>query len=89
MSPVVTGLMGKSLARLSDTNLQMDVIILSSDDPNGRFAFPASSQELSVAEDYYSGDEASVSATFTVERRQGTDGTVQVSAVQNRLGQFR
>ena len=76
---VVTGIADRSLARLADTDLEMNVIILASDDPNGRFAFPASSQELSVAEDYYPGDEESVSTTYTVERRQGTDGTVQVS----------
>ncbi|KAL8615956.1 hypothetical protein ACOMHN_034632 [Nucella lapillus] len=75
---VVTGLSGRALARLASTDLRKNVVVLASDDPSGRFAFPATSQELSVAEDYYAGQEGTTSTSFTVERRQGTQGTVQV-----------
>ncbi|XP_076465121.1 adhesion G-protein coupled receptor V1-like [Babylonia areolata] len=75
---VVTGISGRGLARLADSGLQMDIVVLASDDPSGRFAFPTASQELSVAEDYDPGSEDSISTSFTVERRQGTQGTVQV-----------
>ncbi|KAK7486800.1 hypothetical protein BaRGS_00021947, partial [Batillaria attramentaria] len=75
---VLTGLADRSLARLGDINLRVQVVVLASDDPNGRFAFPSTSRELSVAEDFDPGDEAMTQTTFTVERRQGTQGTAQV-----------
>ena len=74
----MTGIADKALAQLSDTGLSQEVVIQASDDPNGRLAFPTASQELSVAEDFSPGNEISTSTIFTVERRQGTGGTVKV-----------
>lgn len=56
----------------------MDVVILASDDPYGRFAFLSTSKDLNIAEDYYAYREESTRVNFTIERRQGTQGTVQV-----------
>jgi hypothetical protein len=76
---VVSGLANRQLAQLSNTGLAVEVVVLASDDPNGTFAFPTTSQERKVAEDYDPGNEASAFTNFTVERRQGTTGSVQVT----------
>ena len=46
-------------------------------------AFDANARELSVAEDYYPGSEASAEATFIVDRRQGSLAEVRVSCFHN------
>ncbi|GFO30549.1 G-protein coupled receptor 98, partial [Plakobranchus ocellatus] len=67
-----------NLVSLSTSNLVATVLVLASDDPNGRMAFNAESRELTVAEDFLPENEASTRATFTVERRQGTRNDIQV-----------
>ena len=68
-----------NLVSLSSTNLVATVNVQASDDPNGRMAFNAESRELTVAEDFLPGNEATTQATFTVERRQGTRNDVKVT----------
>lgn len=78
MCAVLTGLTSRQLARLAESNLQTEVVVPANDDPNGLFAFLTSSRDLSVAEDFYPGNETNTETTFSVERRQGTDGSVEV-----------
>ena len=66
------------LASLADTNTEVTLTVQASDDPNGRFAFSAVTRDLKIAEDFYPGQEATTRAIFTVERRQGFFGSVQV-----------
>lgn len=68
----------QNLAKLSDTNTQVILTIEESDDPYGRFAFTLNSTEVTIAEDFYPGEEAKSTARFNVERRQGGFGNVQV-----------
>ena len=64
--------------QLADVDQSVVLEVAENDDPYGVFDFPAASRELSIAEDYYPGDEATTRANFTVERRQGTFKIVQV-----------
>ena len=54
--------------------------ILASDSPNGKFGFPLQSQEQSIAEDFYPGQESTTRVSLTVERRMGIYGTVEVGS---------
>ncbi|XP_041464132.1 adhesion G-protein coupled receptor V1-like [Lytechinus variegatus] len=63
--------------RLSTSQpLSASIEILVNDDPYGVLAFSSSSREKDVAEDFYPGDEDLATATFTVQRLQGTSGSV-------------
>ncbi|KAH9498632.1 Adhesion G-protein coupled receptor V1 [Bulinus truncatus] len=73
---VLSGITNGNLASLAKSGLVITVKIAASDDPYGRMAF--TTREMSVAEDFYPGDEASTRATFVVERRQGTQNLVKV-----------
>ncbi|KAK6179039.1 hypothetical protein SNE40_011486 [Patella caerulea] len=75
---VVSGRNVEGLAKLADANTSVILNVVASDDPNGRFAFPAASRELQIAEDYLPGQESTTRTTFTVERRQGTLGKTEV-----------
>ena len=63
---------------MADADTQVTLTIEESDDPYGRFAFNFNSTELTIAEDYYPGEENITVGTFVVERRQGAFGNVQV-----------
>ncbi|KAL3865782.1 hypothetical protein ACJMK2_043137, partial [Sinanodonta woodiana] len=65
------------MAKIADTNTQVLLTVLASNDPNGRFGFPALVREQSVAEDFYPGMESTTQAKYTVERRQGIFGAVE------------
>lgn len=69
---------GDQRPELASTDLQLTFEVTLNDDPYGRFAFPAESREVSVAEDYLPGDEESTRVGLTVVRRQGAFTTVQV-----------
>ncbi|XP_055956200.1 adhesion G-protein coupled receptor V1 [Patella vulgata] len=75
---VVFGRNVEGLAKLADANTSVILNVVASDDPNGRFAFPAASRELQIAEDYLPGQESTTRTTFTVERRQGMLGKIEV-----------
>ncbi|XP_030832667.1 adhesion G-protein coupled receptor V1 isoform X3 [Strongylocentrotus purpuratus] len=63
--------------RLSTSqSLSASIEILVNDDPYGVLVFSSSSREKDVAEDYYPGDEDLATAIFTVQRLQGTSGSV-------------
>lgn len=64
--------------RLANGGIEVQLEVAQNDDPYGLFGFPENSREISIAEDYYPGQEATTQATFTVERRQGTLGHIQV-----------
>lgn len=66
------------LARISDFDNSAMVTILESDDPNGKFGFPIEYQELSIAEDFYTGMASTTQARILVERRMGIYETVEV-----------
>lgn len=76
--PVFDGRQDVMLARISDFDNSAMVTILESDDPNGRFGFPIESQEVSIAEDYYTGMAGMSQARLLVERRMGIYGAVEV-----------
>ena len=67
------------MGRLDSKDQEVLLQVAENDDPYGVFSFPAASREVSVAEDFYPGREATTRATFTVERRQGAFKDVQVS----------
>ncbi|KAI8777860.1 G-protein coupled receptor 98, partial [Biomphalaria glabrata] len=75
---VLSGITSGGLASLAKSGLVVTVQVAASDDPNGRLAFASFSRELSVAEDFYPGNEASTRATFVVERRQGNQNLIKV-----------
>ncbi|XP_071506649.1 adhesion G-protein coupled receptor V1-like [Diadema antillarum] len=63
--------------RLSETSpLRVSIEITENDDPFGVLAFASSSREKDVAEDFYANEEDRATAVFTVERLQGTFGSV-------------
>lgn len=66
------------LASIATANTQVTLTIQESDDPYGRFAFTLNSTEITIAEDFYPGEEEKSTARFYVERRQGGFGNVQV-----------
>ena len=66
------------LARIGDTFTSVLLTITASDDPNGRFGFPLTSQDVTVAEDYFPGMASTTQATLYVDRRRGVFGTVEV-----------
>ena len=76
--PVFDGRQDATLARISDFDNSAMVTILESDDPNGRFGFPIEYQDISIAEDYYTGMASSTQARMLVERRMGIYETVEV-----------
>lgn len=73
------------MASLAKSGLVVTVQVAASDDPNGRVAFASFSRELSVAEDFYPGNEASTRATFVVERRQGNQNLIKVCCVRFKI----
>ncbi|CAG2257628.1 ADGRV1 [Mytilus edulis] len=75
---VVVGRTDVELASLAGTDLEVTLTIEESDDPYGRFAFAYNSTEVTIAEDYYPGEQSKTEAKLVVERRMGGFGNVQV-----------
>lgn len=75
---VIDGIPDSSLASIADNNNEVRLTVVASDDPYGKFAFTAETKSLTIAEDFYPGQESSTKAIFTVERRQGIFGNVEV-----------
>lgn len=76
----ITSLSHLGGGRLSSSRtLSASIEILVNDDPYGVLVFSSSSREKDVAEDYYPGDQDQATAIFTVQRLQGTSGSVGVS----------
>ena len=67
--------------QLATSNLEVTIIVASSDSPFGVFAFPSSSRELSVAEDVNLGDEYLREQNLEVVRLKGNFRNVMVSIV--------
>ena len=76
--PVIDGIADSSLASIANTSNEVILTVMASDDPYGKFAFTPQTKSLTIAEDFYPGQEASTKATFVVERRQGIFGIVEV-----------
>ena len=76
--PVIDGIADSSLASIANTSNEVILTVVASDDPYGKFAFTPQTKSLTIAEDFYPGQEASTKATFVVERRQGIFGSVEV-----------
>ncbi|XP_061172919.1 adhesion G-protein coupled receptor V1-like [Saccostrea echinata] len=75
---IIDGIPDSSLASIANTSNEVRLTVVASDDPYGKFAFTTETKSLTVAEDFYPGQESSTKATFTVERRQGIFGNVEV-----------
>lgn len=76
---VIDGIPDPSLAVIGNTSNEVILTVVASDDPYGKFAFTTETESLTIAEDFYPGQESTTKATFTVERRQGIFGNVEVS----------
>ena len=76
---VFDGRNDSTLARIADDGKTVYLTIKPSNDPNGRFGFPQSSKDIKIAEDYYPGMSNTAQARFTVERRAGIFGAVEVN----------
>lgn len=75
---VIDGIPDPSLAVIGNTSNEVILTVVASDDPYGKFAFTTETKSLTIAEDFYPGQESTTKATFTVERRQGIFGNVEV-----------
>lgn len=77
-SPDLSDGIREETGKLSTQDTTATLIVEQNDDPFGVFSFPATSRELSIAEDYVIGNESSTTTLLTVERRQGTFNDVEV-----------
>ncbi|XP_048257204.1 adhesion G-protein coupled receptor V1-like isoform X2 [Haliotis rufescens] len=75
---VVSGRTNTVLAKLDSARTVGTLKVRQSDEPFGKFAFPAMSDEKNIDEDVTPGQGGQTSATFTVERQQGSLGNTQV-----------
>lgn len=87
--PVIDGIADSSLASIANTSNEVILTVVASDDPYGKFAFTPQTKSLTIAEDFYPGQEASTKATFVVERRQGIFGSVEVKKKQQCFKVFK
>lgn len=78
---VIDGIPDPSLAVIGNTSNEVILTVVASDDPYGKFAFTTETKSLTIAEDFYPGQESTTKATFTVERRQGIFGNVEVKQI--------
>lgn len=88
---VIDGIPDPSLAVIGNTSNEVILTVVASDDPYGKFAFTTETKSLTIAEDFYPGQESTTKATFTVERRQGIFGNVEVKQfhqVHHLIGNF-
>lgn len=88
---VIDGIPDPSLAVIGNTSSEVILTVVASDDPYGKFAFTTETKSLTIAEDFYPGQESTTKATFTVERRQGIFGNVEVKQfhqVHHLIGNF-
>lgn len=85
---VIDGIPDPSLAVIANTSNEVILTVVASDDPYGKFAFTTDTKSLTIAEDFYPGQESSTKATFTVERRQGIFGNVEVKQIHQVHRQF-
>ncbi|XP_060082724.1 adhesion G-protein coupled receptor V1-like [Ylistrum balloti] len=76
---VVEGRTDEVLTRISTTNNEALLMVVANDDPYGKFAFQLSSRNVTIAEDFYTGQEDLAKAELTIERRQGIFRDVMVS----------
>ncbi|OWF54008.1 G-protein coupled receptor 98 [Mizuhopecten yessoensis] len=76
---VVEGRTDEVLTRISDTNNVAMLTIVANDDPYGQFGFQLSSKNVTLAEDFYTGQENLSKVVLTIERRQGIFRDVMVS----------
>ncbi|XP_069137444.1 adhesion G-protein coupled receptor V1-like isoform X2 [Argopecten irradians] len=76
---VVEGRTDEVLARISDTNNEALLTVKANDDPYGKFAFQLSSKNVTIAEDFYTGQEDQAKAVLTIERRQGLFRDIMIS----------
>ena len=67
-----------SLARIGDEDTTVFLTITANEDPYGRFGFPLASKDIKVAEDYDPGMADTTQGMFSVDRRRGVYGSVEV-----------
>ena len=67
-----------SLARIGDEDTTVFLTITANEDPYGRFGFPLASKDIKVAEDYDPGMADTTQGIFSVDRRRGVYGSVEV-----------
>ena len=75
---VTQGIQNDLLVKIDALNRDVRLTILASDDPYGQFAFQITSKNVTLAEDFYPGQEDTTFASLVVERRQGNFKDIQV-----------